>query len=38
SNCIHVKEPGCSVREKVESGELSAARYASYLRILNSGK
>ena len=38
SNCKHLKEPGCAVREAVESGKISAARYASYLRILNSGK
>ena len=36
SNCIHVKEPGCSVLAAVENGSLSRARYASYLRILNS--
>ena len=36
SNCLHLKEPGCSVRAAVESGKLSHARYASYLRILNS--
>ena len=36
SNCKHLKEPGCTVREAVESGKLSRARYASYLRILNS--
>lgn len=36
SNCLHLKEPGCSVRAKVEAGQLSRARYASYLRILNS--
>jgi len=36
SNCIHVKEPGCSVLASVEDGSLSRARYASYLRILNS--
>ena len=38
SNCKHLKEPGCAVRAAVESGEISEARYASYLRILNSGK
>ena len=38
SNCKHLKEPGCAVREAVESGKISAARYASYVRILNSGK
>ena len=38
SNCKHLKEPGCAVREAVELGRISAARYASYVRILNSGK
>ena len=38
SNCKHLKEPGCAVRAAVESGKLSEARYASYVRILNSGK
>ncbi|SMG09014.1 ribosome small subunit-dependent GTPase A [Fibrobacter sp. UWB13] len=38
SNCKHLKEPGCAVREAVESGKISEARYASYVRILNSGK
>ena len=36
SNCLHLREPGCAVREAVESGKISRARYASYLRILNS--
>jgi len=36
SNCIHVKERGCAVIAAVENGSLSPARYASYLRILNS--
>ena len=38
SNCMHLKEPGCAVKEAVEKGTLSRARYESYLRILNSGK
>lgn len=29
-DCTHVGEPGCAVRAAVESGELSAARLASY--------
>ena len=29
-DCKHVNEPGCAVRAKVESGEISAARFASY--------
>ena len=36
SNCIHVKEAGCAVRAAVEAGNISNARYRSYLRILNS--
>lgn len=36
SNCKHIKEPGCTVRLAVEMGKISKARYASYLRILNS--
>ena len=38
SNCKHLKEPGCAVRAAVEAGKISEARYASYVRILNSGK
>jgi ribosome biogenesis GTPase len=33
SNCRHQKEPGCAVREGLESGSLSAARYDSYQKI-----
>jgi ribosome biogenesis GTPase len=32
-NCTHRVEPGCAVREAVESGTLSAERYDSYLRL-----
>lgn len=35
SNCLHLSETGCSVRDAVASGTLSKARYESYLRILN---
>lgn len=38
SNCLHLKEPGCAVRDAVENGKISKARFASYVRILNSGK
>lgn len=35
SNCLHTEgEPGCAVREKVASHQISASRYASYLSIL----
>lgn len=36
SNCLHLKEPGCSVRTSVDEGKISKARFQSYLRILNS--
>ena len=32
-NCSHRKEPGCCVRQGVESGELEQSRYDSYLRL-----
>lgn len=35
SNCLHLTEIDCSVREGVASGKISQARYESYLRILN---
>lgn len=34
-NCTHVHEPGCAVKEAVENGSISAARYNNYLGILN---
>ncbi len=33
SDCVHVKERGCAVREAVESGEIARERYDSYLRM-----
>jgi len=32
-DCEHRNEPGCALREAVEAGAVSAARYASYLQI-----
>jgi ribosome biogenesis GTPase len=32
-DCAHRSEPGCAVHEAVEGGEVSAARYDSYLRL-----
>lgn len=32
-DCSHLVEPGCAVREAVESGTISAARYDSYSRL-----
>ncbi len=33
SNCTHVHEPGCAVREAVEKGQVHEERYQSYLRM-----
>ena len=33
TDCAHVTEPGCAVRIGAESGELSRARYDSYLKL-----
>jgi ribosome biogenesis GTPase len=33
SNCTHVHEPGCAVRQAVELGEIHPQRYDSYLRL-----
>jgi len=35
-NCTHVQEPGCKVREALESSEISISRYMSYLGMLES--
>jgi ribosome biogenesis GTPase len=34
NGCTHVHEPGCAVRQSVESGGISSHRYASYLKML----
>jgi ribosome biogenesis GTPase len=33
SDCSHTVEPGCAVKEAVESGEVSEHRYESYVRL-----
>jgi ribosome biogenesis GTPase len=33
ANCRHLREPGCAVKDGVESGDLSARRYESYRRL-----
>ncbi|MDB4877079.1 MAG: ribosome biosis GTPase RsgA [Gemmatimonadetes bacterium] len=35
ADCSHIVEPDCAVREAVQSGEISAARYDSYLKLLD---
>lgn len=33
NDCMHLHEPGCAVRAAVESGDVDARRYQSYLRL-----
>ena len=33
SNCMHLKEPKCAVKDGVESGEVSKQRYLRYLKL-----
>ena len=35
SGCRHIREPGCAVKESVESGEINADRYESYIRMFS---
>ncbi|WP_252897835.1 hypothetical protein [Amylolactobacillus amylophilus] len=32
-NCTHKSEPGCAIIEAVDTGKLSAERFANYLKI-----
>jgi ribosome biogenesis GTPase len=34
SNCRHLREPGCSVKESVDDGKISKRRYDSYRHLL----
>ncbi len=34
SNCLHMKEPGCAVKDSVTSGAVPARRYESYRRLV----
>ena len=38
AGCAHYKEPGCSVREAVEAGEISPSRYESYVTMYEAVK
>lgn len=36
NNCVHINEPGCAVKDAVNSGSIATDRYVSYLTILES--
>jgi ribosome biogenesis GTPase len=33
NNCMHINEPGCAVKEAVQSGDIALSRYNSYLNL-----
>ena len=35
SDCLHVEEEGCAIRQAVDDGIINQRRYTSYVRILN---
>ena len=35
NNCNHINEPNCSVKEKVESGDIALSRYDNYVLLFN---
>lgn len=35
NNCMHINEPGCAIKNSVNSGEIHESRYVSYLTILD---
>lgn len=35
ANCRHLREPGCAVKDRLDSHAISARRYESYKRIVN---
>ena len=35
NNCMHLNEPGCAIKEAVNSGEINVDRYVSYMTILD---
>jgi ribosome biogenesis GTPase len=33
SDCTHLHEPGCAVRQAVDAGQVAVSRYDSYCRL-----
>lgn len=38
ANCVHMREPGCAVKAGVDKGDISARRYESYRRLMNTSQ
>lgn len=37
TDCRHLREPGCAVKQAVEAGDIGARRYESYRRLVRTG-
>ena len=35
NNCLHLKEPGCEVKDRVSKGDISKSRYDNYVELLS---
>jgi ribosome biogenesis GTPase len=35
NNCLHINEPGCEVKRRLETGEIQETRYNSYIYLYN---
>lgn len=35
NNCVHINEPGCAIKNALESGKISQSRYNNYLMMFN---
>jgi len=34
ASCVHDREPGCTIKQAVDNGDVSGPRYESYLKLL----
>ena len=38
NGCLHLKEPNCEIKNKVESGNILVSRYQNYLQFIEESK
>ena len=38
ANCVHLREPGCAVKNAVDDGKISPRRYESYKRLMSTSQ
>ena len=34
NNCLHLEEPKCAIKAALETGEIAASRYKSYVQMI----